>query len=223
MTYSTARLLMLTGLTLIGSSGLAYAQADNRDVVRDTGGQIVHLDNGTCVRTKWLTDRDACAPPQRVAQQPIAQQPVAQQPVPPTRSVRMVSDLTQEDRTVYFKFNRSVLSVEAKQHLDTLARVLKSNESIKEAKIVGYADRIGSPAYNQKLSQKRAETVRSYLIARGYTNANVTETRWVGESEPSTHCPAMKSHSRLIACLHNDRRVEVEVAYLDQKLVPNAR
>ena len=52
-----------------------------------------------------------------------------------------------------------------KARLDTLANVLKSDQSVKEAKIVGYADRIGSVSYNEQLSQKRAETVRDYLIA----------------------------------------------------------
>lgn len=214
MTCRNARILVLTGAVYIGSYGMAYAEADYRDVVRDMEGQIVHLDNGTCVRTKWLTDSDVCAPMQRVTQQ---------QSVQPVKTSHTVSDLSQEDRTVYFKFNSAVLSVEAEQRLDTLARALKSNERIKEAKIVGYADRIGSVPYNQRLSQKRAETVRDYLIAKGYTNANVTETRWVGKSEPSTNCPVIKNRPRLINCLRNDRRVEVEVEYLDQKQMPNAR
>jgi outer membrane protein OmpA-like peptidoglycan-associated protein len=192
---------------------MAHAEADYRDVVRDSEGQIVHLENGTCVRTKWLTDRDACAPMQRIAQQSIRR----------AQTSSVSSDLSQEDRTVYFKFNRADLSAEAQQRLDTLARVLKSNERVKEAKIVGYADRIGSVAYNQKLSEKRAETVRGYLISKGYTNANVTETRWVGKSEPSTNCPVMNNRSQLIKCLHNDRRVEVEVEYVNQGQIPNAR
>ena len=213
MTYLNAKILILTGTLFIGSYGMAHAEVDYRDVVHDTNGRIVHLQNGTCVRTKWVTDKDACAPIQRIAPKPA----------PQIKTSHTVLDLTQEDRTVYFKFNLSGLSDDTKQHLNTLARVLKSNESIKEAKIVGFADRIGSIDYNQKLSQKRAETVRDYLITQGYTPASVTETRWVGESEPSTNCPAMKNRTQLIRCLHNDRRVEVEVEYLDQEQIPNAR
>ena len=189
---------------------MARAENEYQDVVRDTSEQMVHLDNGTCVRTKWLMDYDLCSPTQVVYEEPI-------QPVDTSYAV---PDLTREDRTVYFPFNRAALSGAAKQRLDTLAGILQSNEKVKQARLVGYADRIGGDAYNQRLSQKRAETVRDYLITKGYTKANVTETRWVGELEPETHCPAMKDRLQLIDCLHNDRRVEVEIDYeeLEQQI-----
>lgn len=211
MTYLNPKILMLTGLILVGAAGVASAEADYRDVVRDSEGQVVHSTDGQCVRSSWYVDRDLCA------SQPIAQRTVrvAQQTVTQRQEVRRAATLTQEDRTVYFKFNRAALTPEGKERLGTLANVLKSDESVKDAKVVGYADRIGSDSYNEKLSQKRAETVRDYLIANGYTNASVTETRWVGESEPSTSCPAEK-RAKLIECLHNDRRVEVEIGYVQQ-------
>lgn len=193
--------LLLAGLFLASSTGMVNAEANYHDVVRDTEGQTIHSTNGNCVRTKWITNQDCCCDgqPQYVAQQ-----------------TRSAVELTQEERTVYFQFNRSVLSPGTKRRLDTLVNVLKSNQSVKEAKIVGYADRIGSVSYNDRLSQKRAETVRDYLIANGYTNARVTETRWVGESEPSTNCSASEARPQLIECLQKDRRVEVEIEYLDE-------
>jgi OOP family OmpA-OmpF porin len=169
------------------------------------------------VRTKWLTDRDYCAP-QRVTQQ----QRVVQKTVTPPQQMRTVASFTREERTVYFQFDRSALLPEAKERLDTLSTSLKADKSVKEAKIVGFADRIGSEAYNERLSQKRAETVRDYLIANGYTNARVTETRWVGESQPSTECPAA-TRTKLIACLQNDRRVEVEIGYVQEGQMPATR
>ncbi len=209
MTYLNPKILMLTGLILVGSAGMAKAEIDYHAVVHTTDGQVVHSTDGQCVRSSSETGQDVCAPRQVAVQQTtrrVVQQTVTQQPV------RAAATLTQEERTVYFQFNRAALSPESKQHLGTLANVLKADESVKEAKIVGYADRIGSASYNEKLSQKRAETVRDYLVANGYTNARVTETRWVGESEPSTSCPAEK-RSKLIECLHNDRKVEVEIGY----------
>jgi len=53
--------------------------------------------------------------------------------------------------------------------------------------------------------------------AEGYTNARVTETRWVGEEEPSTNCEAAEKRTQLIACLQKDRRVEVDMVYLNEK------
>jgi outer membrane protein OmpA-like peptidoglycan-associated protein len=204
MTYRNTKIFLLTALVLTGAAGLARAEANYHDVVRDSEDQIVYDSFGSCVRTKWMVDRDACAP------QVMAQQTVKQQ-------IRRTVALTQEDRTVYFAFDHASLSPEAKDRLNTLVNALKSNESVKEARVVGYADRIGSVAYNQRLSQKRAETVRDYLIANGYTDARVTETRWVGKSEPSTNCPAAAVSAQLIECLHNDRRVEVEIGYKDDR------
>ena len=65
--------------------------------------------------------------------------------------------------------------------------------------------------------------MRDYLIAKGTTNASVTATRWVGESEPSTNCPATHNRAQLITCLHNDRRVEVNIEYADHVQEPDAR
>ena len=48
-------------------------------------------------------------------------------------------------------------------------------------------------------------------------NARVTETRWVGEEEPSTNCGASEGRSKLIECLQNDRRVEIEMVYLNEE------
>jgi len=216
MTCFNAKTFLLTALILAGSAGMTGASADCRDVVRDTEGQIVHSSNGQCVRTQWTSDRDACAP-QYVAQQTVTQQRQER------HETRTAEGLTQEDRTVYFAFNRSVLTPEAKERLDTLVDVLKSNDSIKQASIVGYADRIGSVSYNERLSQKRAETVRDYLVANGYTNARVTATRWVGKSEPSTSCSTRETRPQLIKCLHNDRKVEVEIEYSSGEQAPDGR
>ena len=215
MTCLNLKTLMLTGLVLASSVGLAHAEADYRDAVQSAGGQIVHSTNGNCVRTQWLNDENVCGP-HCAEQQTVKQQTVVQQ-----RKARPAAGLTREERTVYFAFDRANLSPEAQARLDTLAGVLKSDQSVKQARIVGYADRIGTETYNERLSQKRAQTVRDYLIAKGTTTARVTETRWVGESEPSTNCPA-EARSQLIACLQNDRRVEVEIDLFPEGQRPDA-
>ena len=202
MAYSKARLLIMAGAILAGSAGAAYADNDNRDVLRSTNGEIVRSSNGNCVRTNWMTGQDACAPPVLMVQNTVVQESAA-------------ARLTQEQRTVYFNFNRYDLTPESTARLDTLVNVLKADKTVKEAKIVGYADRIGSAAYNDKLSQERAQSVLSYLVNNGYTNASVTETHWVGKSQPITNCPPMSSRNKLIACLQNDRRVEVDIVFFD--------
>lgn len=208
MTCRNAKIVMLTGLAFMGAMGIAHAEADYHDVVIDSAGEIARNSYGNCVRSSWLTDRDLC-PTQNLTPQL-------------SQKTYETTQLTEEDRTVYFQFNRASLTPSAKQRLDTLVNNLKSDETIKATRIVGYADRIGSVSYNQTLSQKRAETVRDYLVANGYTNATVTETRWVGESEPTTDCPA-QTRSRLIQCLHNDRKVAVEIDYNTENQISDAR
>jgi OOP family OmpA-OmpF porin len=74
----------------------------------------------------------------------------------------------------------------------------------------GHTDRIGSSQYNQKLSERRAETVKAYLISKG-TDASKIETYGFGKTTPVKSCPDQKDRKALIACLQPNRRVEVEV------------
>ena len=81
---------------------------------------------------------------------------------------------------------------------------------------VGHTDRIGSEAYNQKLSIRRAEAVKAYLISKGI-QPNRVYTEGKGEKQPVTgdKCrnlgPENQGNKKLIACLQPDRRVDVEV------------
>src|ERR671939_528027 len=63
---------------------------------------------------------------------------------------------------------------------------------------------------NQKLSEKRAEAVRAYLISKGVDAAKV-ETFGFGKTTPVKSCPDQKNRSALIECLAPNRRVEVEI------------
>ena len=75
---------------------------------------------------------------------------------------------------------------------------------------VGHADRLGSNDYNQKLSEKRADAVRAYLVSKGVEQSKV-ETLGFGKTLPVKACPDQKDRKQLIECLQPDRRVEIEV------------
>jgi OOP family OmpA-OmpF porin len=77
--------------------------------------------------------------------------------------------------------------------------------------VSGHTDRIGTDAYNQKLSERRSDAVRDYLVSKGVPKDKV-ETVGLGEKQPVTgnNCQ-QKNQKELIACLQPDRRVEVEV------------
>lgn len=133
---------------------------------------------------------------------------VAPQPEP-TRTVTRKVSFSAED---LFAFDKSELKPEGKEKLDQLAKDMHStdNESIVAT---GHTDRIGNPKYNQKLSERRANTVRDYLIAGGIASSQIrAEGR--GETEPVTKAGDCKGpvSKKLKACLQPDRRVEIEVA-----------
>lgn len=179
---------LFVGAALVALPGLAVAETYNtRDAVHSTTTKVVTSTSGDCVRTKWSGAEDQCS--DRVA-------------------------LTQEDLTVYFKTGSAQLTPAGKATLDKLAKILISDKQVKDATIVGYADRMGGTAYNDALSQRRAKAVRDYLTAQGFMKTQIAETRWFGETRPATDCPTGLSRKALVECLQKDRRVEVEITYL---------
>ncbi|MBE2896228.1 porin OmpA [Pasteurellaceae bacterium HPA106] len=114
---------------------------------------------------------------------------------------------------VLFAFNKADLKPAAAQAIDTMtAEVAQSGLGNPNFNVAGYTDRLGSDAYNLKLSQKRAETVANYLVSKGVPQTNVSAVGY-GEANPVTgsNCDAVKGRKALIACLAPDRRVEVAV------------
>jgi OOP family OmpA-OmpF porin len=81
--------------------------------------------------------------------------------------------------------------------------------------VEGHTDRLGTSAYNQKLSQQRADSVKAYLVVSDKLDASKINTVAKGESMPVTKaddCKGNKASPKLIACLQADRRVEIEVS-----------
>ena len=114
---------------------------------------------------------------------------------------------------VLFDFNKSSLKAGGSQALDGMqSEVAQSGLSSPNYNVAGYTDRIGSDAYNQKLSEKRAETVANYLVSKGVAQTSVTAVGY-GKANPVTgsNCDTVKGRKALIACLAPDRRVEVAV------------
>lgn len=184
--------LVLASVVALTSVGAEAHVSSNMLSVKTKEGKGLRTREGLCVITRWQGNDSACD------------------------GIR--SDIALEDRTVYFDFNDSSLTDEAKSKLDGLLAILKSDKEIQNVSIVGYADRIGSADYNQKLSRKRALSVKEYLASQGYTNANVTKVRWVGKSKPSTNC-GKQDRNTLISCLSPDRKVEIEVNYVKKTKV----
>lgn len=116
--------------------------------------------------------------------------------------------------TELFAFNSAQLST-PQEKLDNIAIALNSNMQVNQIVITGYADRIGSNQYNQKLSEKRAVSVKDYLLGKGVASERMS-ANGKGESNPVVEC-SNKKRVDLIACLEPNRRVEIEQFSFDQR------
>lgn len=95
------------------------------------------------------------------------------------------------------------------EKLDRLASNLLAGGEISDLKITGYTDRLGNDAYNVKLSQARAETIKQYLIAKNIPAEHISASG-VGKSNPLVECNQSKRDDKLIRCLEPNRRFEIE-------------
>src|SRR6266850_6908838 len=110
-----------------------------------------------------------------------------------------------------FEFNKATLTDEAKKKLDAeVVAKLKDFGQIRYINVNGHADRLGSAQYNQRLSERRAEAVRAYLVSKG-VDASQVETFGFGKTMPEKSCPDQKDRAAVIACLAPNRRVVVEI------------
>jgi outer membrane protein OmpA-like peptidoglycan-associated protein len=111
-----------------------------------------------------------------------------------------------------FDFDQAVLRPEVTSLLDGLADRLKEVE-FDRLDIVGHADRIGTPEYNQHLSDRRAWAVARYLMDKGVPLQKM-RVEGVGEREPVTNPEACRDlvRDQLIDCFQRDRRVEIDAA-----------
>lgn len=146
----------------------------------------------------------APAPVPRAAPVPEQPKPVAA-PAPKKPAVLTVTS------TGLFEFNKAVLTPAARAQLDKdVVERAKEFGNVSLVHVDGHADRLGSPQYNQKLSEKRAEAVRAYLVSKGFDDSKI-ETLGSGKTLPVKSCPDQKDRKGLIECLAPNRRVVVEL------------
>jgi len=213
-------LILLIGASVVSTmTNATEIQADPKysAYVQDSRGVVIRSQSGLCWRSGYWTPADAIAgcdgelvPPIAKPTAPELAPPVAVAPTAPLAvpapcdfSVALNSDQT-------FAFNSGVMGNAAKKRLDRdVIAKLANCAKVDLIVITGHADRLGSQTYNQKLSEKRANTVAAYLKSKGITAPIDAIGR--GETQPVKNCENMLPHKKLVECLAPNRRVIVDV------------
>ncbi|PYY68968.1 hypothetical protein CRX42_18945 [Pseudomonas jessenii] len=145
-----------------------------------SGGLICYAQDGDEDGDGVFDRRDRC--PDTPANTPVdhrgcavPQYPASVPPEPVQSEVITLSD-------VLFVFNQSDLTPTAKSQLDALMSKFEDADVV-SIKVVGHTDSVGSDAYNQALSERRASSVAEYLISQGVAPNKVT-SEGRGESQP---------------------------------------
>ena len=130
-----------------------------------------------------------------MAPPPVAAAPAVVPPAPMSSKVTFAAD-------AFFDFDKSVLKPEGKAKLDELVGKTK-DMNLEVIIAVGHTDSVGSDAYNQKLSIRRAEAVKAYLVSKGIEK-NRVYTEGKGEKQPVADNKTAEGRAK-------NRRVEIEV------------
>ena len=187
--------------------------------VQDSRGVIARNPFGLCWRTGYWTPADAvpgcdaplCVPPEKlengkcVAPPPPPPPPPVAEPAPapaPAPVPVPTSEKVSYSADAFFDFDKAVLKPAGKASLDELVSKL-SDMNLEVIIAVGHTDSIGTDAYNQKLSIRRAEAVKAYLKGKGVEETRIY-TEGKGEKQP-------EADNKTAAGRAKNRRVEIEV------------
>ena len=225
--------LKILGTLVLALSAMLCApvMAQTAEGYVQSSGMIVKNPYGLCWHTGYWTPAMAimeCDPdlvPKPAAPAPVAPPPApraAPAPAPAPTPAPAAAAPKRCDATItfisdeVFEFNKAVLRKAAMAKLDEgVVAKLPQCAKIELILVSGYTDRLGSQQYNQKLSEKRADAVKAYLVKKG-VDASKIDTMGMGKTLQIKSCPDGKDRKALIECLAPNRRAVVEIKGLAQ-------
>lgn len=180
--------------------------------VNDSENHVVKNNYNECWRTGSWTPAMAiaeCDPD--LVKKPVEKKAEAPAPAPaPTGPEAPSFERVTLSAETLFDFDKAVVRPEGKAKLDEVVQKMKDFPQVEVVLVTGHTDRIGTDAYNQALSERRAAAVKNYLVSKGI-DANRIETVGKGETEPVVECKGTKKTKALVDCLQPNRRVVVEI------------
>jgi OmpA-OmpF porin, OOP family len=185
----------------VATATLATATlAQNVDNWRNASGDVWKNSTGLCWRNANWTPATAAPGCDGAVAAPAAA-PAAAAPAAPVAQAPAAAKVTYAADT-FFDFNKSVVKPAGKAKLDDLVAKVKGI-NLEVIIAVGHTDSVGSDAYNQKLSVRRAESVKAYLVSKGIEK-NRIYTEGKGEKQPVADNKTSEGRAK-------NRRVEIEV------------
>ncbi len=205
-------LLIAAGVALSATPFTASAQSKQGYWTQPSTDAVWNNATGLCWRAGYWTPAMAIAECDPDLMPKPAAKPVPPPPPPPVKPAakpkpapakpKPVAEKVTLAADVLFDFDKAVLKTEGKNKLDDLASKVKAI-NLEVVIAIGHTDSIGSDAYNQKLSVRRAESVKAYLVSKG-VEPNRIYTEGKGEKQPVASNKTKDGRQK-------NRRVEIEV------------
>ena len=209
MKNSSLRKLVLGAAAMALGCGTAFADGTN-PVATDSQGKPIRDSQGACVLSSGIVHPDCAA--KKEAPQPAPSAPAApaapaapSAPAAPAPAARpapvSVKQAIVIQADALFDFDKSVVRPDGKARIDEALGKLKGVD-LEMVIATGHTDSIGTDAYNQKLSERRAAAVKDYLVSKGISSSKIT-TIGKGESQPVATNKTKEGRQK-------NRRVDIE-------------
>jgi len=195
MLGAAASSMLMVGIAMAHVGGMA-----NEAYVGDSSGHYITDSSGRCVRTSSWSKETAtkeCDP--ELFPEVVEAPPAPAAPPVPVYTKHTLS------ATALFDFDKAVLKPEGKKSIHDIDTDIQSSKSkVIDIKVVGYTDSIGTEAYNEQLSVRRANAVKDYMVSEG-VDPGIIDVNGMGEADP------VASNATAAGRAQN-RRVEISVA-----------
>lgn len=208
MKYTKPMIILATAFFAMSNYASAHEghNTSNAGYATDAKGHLEISANGECIKTSAWTPERALAgcgdgPVKSVK---AAVKTVRVEPAPAIQIQKL--DLK---AGALFDVNKATLKGAGKTELDELAAKLRRFSKLEAITVIGHTDNLGDDSYNQSLSQRRAESVKSYLISQGISS-DLIKTMGMGESKPVANNATASGRAQ-------NRRVALEIEAQESK------